>query len=174
MKARSKPTLAKAVRVLSARAKAGAGHPRLQVPVWIAYDDLASAREGMARATELLRTTHPHADLLPMLWRFRQLDDPRWRETALRDAARASALVLAMSHESALCPKIDAWLTTLLERMRGTSVNVLALIGASEAWTITLTPPPSVVAQEEPIVRPAAAVEIFASPALKRVAACAA
>lgn len=112
-----------------------------------------------------------------MLWRFAQLDDPRWREMALRDAATATTVVLAMSDEAAFCGRTEAWLTSLLVRRRGASINVWTLIGESEPWTMTLAQPGPLPAPGAllPLHDPApAAREVFASVVPKRTAACAA
>ena len=78
-------------------------------------------------------------ELHPMLWRFDQLHDSRWRETALQDAVRAAILTLAMPHIEALCPPIESWLDELLVRRCGADLRVLALIGQEDAWTLTLS-----------------------------------
>ena len=115
-------------------------HPRPPLPVFIAYNDVAAARHAMTRVTALLRSRQGGLDyqMQPMLWRFNQLEDPRWRETALADACRAGTLVLAMSNASALDGTTDAWLAALARRQRGTSITALALVGEEEAWTISL------------------------------------
>ncbi len=92
-----------------------------------------------------------------MLWRSDQLDDPRWREMALRDAARADVLVLAFASTASLDVETEAWLAQLARRMRGTELTALAFTGEGESWTISL---------RAEIHRPAA----IASPALTAVA----
>lgn len=179
MKARSQPSFAKAIRALRAGAKARAKPvPPVPVRVLIAYVDIPSARNAIARVERLMHTspTERPTELHPLLWRFDQLDDPRWRETALRDAANATALVLAMSDEADFCPRTEAWMTALLNRMRGSNVTVLALIGERDAWTITLAQPASTLARQHAgdTTAPTAPVEVFASATPKRMAACAA
>jgi hypothetical protein len=118
----------------------------------------------------------PDGELHPMLWRFNQLDDPRWRDVALRDAARAHTLVLAMSDEAAFCPRTQTWMTTLLSRLRGSSLTVLALIGHEEAWTITLAQPrhEAAAAPQAQAEFTSPAAEVFASVAPKTLRECAA
>lgn len=171
MKANSQPSLAKAIRALRAqsRSKPLAG-PRKPVPVLIAYGDVPSGRLALMRTKSMLRETEPDGELRPMLWRFNQLDDPRWRDVALRDATRARAVVLAISDESALCPRTQTWLSSLLAQLRGSSVTVLALVGESEAWTITLSQPAA--QRSTPPVEHAK--EVFATVAPKALSACAA
>lgn len=175
MKARSQPSLVKTLRAISSRAKAEAARgPRVPVPVLIAYGDVASARQAMSRVNTLVRTLRDNGELQPMLWRFDQLDDPKWREMALRDAGRASALVLAMTDEAAFCPRTEAWVNALLGRSRGTSLTVLALVGGRDAWTITLAQPAGAARETPRTAPPLGATEVFASLAPKRVVACAA
>ncbi len=173
MKTRRQPHLAKAIRILRSRAKAKTAiRPPVAVPVLIAYADIASGRHALSRVTALVRALYPGAESHPMLWRFHQLDQPRWREMALRDAARASALVLAMPHEDAFCARTEAWLTALLSRLHGTSLTVLAFVGEAESWTITLAQPKTTAARKAECQ--AAPDEVFASVAPKRMTVCAA
>ena len=148
--------------------------PRDPLPVLIAYGDVPSARQALARITDMLRKTEPGVELHPMLWRFNQLDDPRWRDVALADAARAKAVVLAMSHESAFCARTQSWMTTLLGQLHGRSLTVLALIGEQEAWTVTLAQPRAEEKSERNVSQQPDATEVFASVVPKRLSACAA
>ena len=92
----------------------------------------------MARLTAILRGQREAFHLQPMLWRFDQLDDPRWREMALADAARAATVVLALGNSPTVGPSGEAWLTSLAARQRGAKLTALAFIGDEEAWTISL------------------------------------
>jgi hypothetical protein len=170
MNPRRQPPPRKAPPVPRLRVKAkSAIRPTVAVPVLIAYADIASGRHALSRVTTLVRALHPGAESHPMLWRFHQLDQPRWREMALRDAARARALVLSMPHEDAFCARTEAWLTALLSRLRGTSLTVLALVGETESWTITLAQPKAARPQKAGYQAPD---EVFASVAPKRMTAC--
>lgn len=124
-------------RVGSSNRRRRAPVARLPYPVFIAYSDVPAARQAIARLDKLVQSTHGDRELLPMLWRFDQLDQPRWREMALRDAARANTLVLAMTANATLSSGTDAWLTALTARQRGAVISALALMG-DEAWTISL------------------------------------
>lgn len=174
MNARRPPSFAKAIRALASRAQADATQrPRAALPVFVAYADIPSARHALHRLSQWLRKNHRHAELRPMLWRFDQLDDPRWRDLSLRDAESTRTLVLAMRDETAVCARTQAWLAALLQRIRGTSIDVWTLIGETEGWTVTLSPPTASPAQASAI--PAAPPrEVFASVAAKRITACAA
>jgi hypothetical protein len=77
--------------------------------------------------------------LEPMLWRLDQLDRASWRDMALADAARASAIVVALSSETPMDSTARSWLTTLAATQRDTGVRVLTLID-DEVWTISLEP----------------------------------
>ena len=146
---------------LRATKRARAPAPRLPYPVFIAYSDVAAARNAITQIQRFLRAKHPNHELLPMLWRFAQLDQPRWREMALREAARAATLVIAMNANATLSPGTDAWLSNFTARQRGAVISALALVG-DEAWTISLqhtaTATPSIARpaanRDEPIVTP--------------------
>lgn len=56
---------------------------------------------------------------------------------ALRDAARAEAVVLALGRETELNLETDAWLGELARQQRGAAIHVLTLMG-DDAWTISL------------------------------------
>jgi hypothetical protein len=124
-------------RPLGSRRRSRAPVVRAPHPVFIVYSDVASARHAMTHVSKLLQTSHPNHELMPMLWRFDQLDQPRWREMALREAARAVTIVLAMNATATLSAGTDAWLTALTAQQRGATISALALIGG-EAWTISL------------------------------------
>ncbi len=57
---------------------------------------------------------------------------------ALRDAARASVLVLAFSRIAPLAAPIETWLTQLAIRMRGSELTAFAFTEDDEGWTISL------------------------------------
>lgn len=139
--------------------------------MFIAYGDVPSARDAIAHVGRLLHGGKHATELHPLLWRFDQLDAPRLREMALHDAATASALVFAMSAETDFRPSTDAWISALLDRMHGSSLTALALVGA-EAWTITLAPLAETSGEQRGVA--AEVREVFASAAPKRMAACAA
>lgn len=143
--------------------------PRSLVPVLIAYSDIPAARQAMAQLTRLLRLSG--AGLQPMLWRFDQLHDVRWREMALRDARRASAVAIAVANEVALDDAPESWLLSLLERGRGASLSLLAFIGMDETWTLTLEQAkPSATGATRTEPRPTWAATTRNTPAVRSVA----
>lgn len=147
--------------------------PRQPYPVLIAYADIASARNAVDRVAKLLRAKQPDCELLPMLWRFDQLDQPRWREMALREAGRAAGLVLAMNASAVLSPGTDAWLTALTAQQRGTVINALTLLG-DEAWTISLQQTAATASAPEKPLRPPEPMTAAVETAMDAVAICAA
>ena len=106
--------------------------------VFIAYDEVGAARDAMGRLRRMLRTPHGEREFLPMLWRFDQLDDSHWRETSLREAGRAAAIVLALSENRPIRADAEAWLSALVIGQRGAPLHAFVFIGANETWTISL------------------------------------
>lgn len=146
------------------------------VPIFIAYADVSVARHAMHELTLQLHQTHPGHQLAPMLWRFDQLDRPRWREMALADATRASAIVLALSDEVPLTAPAESWLTNLAIRHHGASIQVTAILN-EELWTISLNESSTTHATHAVSSRPArkkkSPASLVALPD-KNIAACAA
>ncbi len=131
--------------------------------VFVAYGDVGSARHALARVTRTLRTAQRRVEIHPMLWRFNQLDDPRWQELALRDATRSHLVVLAMSEANACCARTDAWLRTLISHLPGgLQISVLVVIGGTETWSMTLKAPEQPIAAAIPLPS-AAPREVFGS-----------
>lgn len=114
-----------------------ASEPISLVPVFIAYAEVSVARHAMHRLAAQLQATRPDLQLAPMLWRFDQLDRPRWREMALADATRADAIVIALGDEMPLTAAAESWLTNLAIRHHGASIQVTAILN-EELWTISL------------------------------------
>lgn len=111
--------------------------PPTLFPVFIAYADVPAARRAMELFAARLRTIHSSQRLQPMLWRFDQLNQRRWREMALSDAIRAAAVVIALSDDVPLNTAAETWLTTLAVRHHGARVNLVAVLNG-EAWSISL------------------------------------
>lgn len=107
-------------------------------PIFVAYADIPAARHAMSRVKDVLPHSLNCCHLQPMLWRFDQLADQRWRDMALRDACRASVVVLAMSDADGLTAQADAWLTALAAGQRGARITALLFVGEDEPWTISL------------------------------------
>jgi hypothetical protein len=111
--------------------------PAALLPVFIAYADVAAARCAMSQCAATIARRRSSQRLQPMLWRFDQLNEPRWREMALHDAANAAAIVFALSDATPFHAGAEAWLTTLTTRHRGSPIDVIALM-YEEPWTISL------------------------------------
>lgn len=121
------------------RRRLGRGSERsLPVYVFIAYGEVAAARDAIESVQRLLQRTRREADLQPMLWRFDQLGRPQWREMAAHDALRAHAIVLAMGSSPSLDAGTDRFLTDLTARRAGAPLTCTALMRPNEVWTISL------------------------------------
>jgi hypothetical protein len=121
---------------------------RLQV--LILYRDLLTARTVMDRLARMLRAYEPsrRTVLHPLLWRLDQLEDARWRQPSLADAARTDWIVFAGRAVTAFSPATNRWLKAALARKNGQPLNLLALSPDDDPWSITLEQPP-VIAQTE-------------------------
>ena len=111
---------------------------RKDFPVFIAHADVAAGRHAMTRLSGWLQETRPECRLVPMLWRFDQLGDPRWQKMATPDLARAATLVIALKKDSGPGPELEAWLTLIAKRARGRTVSAMVMIDGEEAWTVSL------------------------------------
>ena len=156
----------------SRRSSRGVG-PVRPYPVFIAYATVPAARAAMARLAQWLEHQKENFQLQPMLWRFDQLDDARWREMALGDAARATTLVLALGDTPELGASGEAWLKALTARECGAKLSAVAFIGEDEAWTISLQQTRAVASRAAPphdrattTARAAAATSAAAAPAV--------
>jgi len=111
---------------------------------FIAYPEIAAGRDALGVINEVLRAApQPHV-LEPMLWRFDQLANPRWRARALADAARADVIVLASTAAIGLTPAVENWMQALLAQQLGRRTTIVALLGTDEAWTISIDQPAAV------------------------------
>jgi len=59
--------------------------PPLPLFVFIAYGDVSAAREAIDRVKQMSAQARREYAVQPMLWRFDQLGNARWREMALRE-----------------------------------------------------------------------------------------
>ena len=80
--------------------------------------------------------------------------------------------MLAASQDGAFDASTDAWLHALAFRTGRRSISVLAMIGETEAWTITLAARAPAVVTPAPIAL--RTTEVFGRIAPKALAACAA
>ena len=157
MKSHAHPSITRALRKrLTSSRRRPPPRVRIPYPVFIAYHDVPAARQAITRLERQLQSQDADRELFPMLWRFDQLDQPRWRQMALRDASRAVAIVLAMGTAPSLNAGTDAWLTALTAQQHGAVISALALLG-DDAWTISL--------QQTATARPARIDAISSPPA---------
>lgn len=141
MKPFLQPSLARTPRGPAPIGRGKRAHPSTSsapYAAFIAYSSIPAARRALAHLSRLVRTRRDAHTLQPMLWRCDQLEHPPWREMALRDAARASVLVLAFSRIAPLAAPIETWLTQLAIRMRGSELTAFAFTEDDEGWTISL------------------------------------
>lgn len=109
----------------------------------IAYADVPAARRAMNEIRDVLAASGRHYEFRPMLWRFDQLGRENWSEVALRDAAEAAIVVVA-STEVGLDLGLERWVGQLLARKLGKPMTIVAVLGATEAWTISIEQPVAV------------------------------
>lgn len=132
---------------------------RRDFPVFIAHADVAAGRHAMTRLSGWLQQTHPECRLVPMLWRFDQLGDPRWQKMATPDLARASTLVIALKKDSGPGPELEAWLSLIAKRAQGRTVSAMVMIDGEDAWTVSLQH----IVRKEPARSASAETETFES-----------
>lgn len=111
--------------------------PSLPLYVFIAYGEVSAARDALERVKRMRGRQMKDSIVHPMLWRFDQLGRAPWRETALHDALRAHAIVLAMGSRPALDSTTDEWLAALTNVSSGAPITCTTFMG-DEAWTISL------------------------------------
>lgn len=104
----------------------------------IAYADVPAARRAISEIHEVLVASGRSYQFCPMLWRFDQLDRPNWNEVALHDATEAAIVVLASTEPTTLPASLEWWVSTLLGRQQQRPVTIVAVLGAAEAWTISI------------------------------------
>lgn len=73
-----------------------------------------------------------------MLWRFDQLTQPRWGQTALHDALRAECVLLAMDREEACDGTVEGWLQSLREKAGDTPLSLIVAVRDEEVWHLSL------------------------------------
>jgi hypothetical protein len=104
----------------------------------ILYADLPSARNAMDRLARMVRHSQRVVVLHPTLWRFDQLNDPRWREMSLVDALDVGWIVFATRASFAIPAAASDWLTSVLARKTRNSTHLLMLEGDEEPWTVAI------------------------------------
>jgi hypothetical protein len=112
--------------------------PALPFHAFLAYADVSAAGRAMETINGVLRAARGKHALRPMLWRFNQLTDPKWRERAIVDAAVANVVVLASTSAKTLTAELEAWIGDFLAYNRGRRTTIVALFGDEDAWTISI------------------------------------
>ncbi len=115
--------------------------PTQPFPAFIAYADVPAAGRAMGTINGLLGALRKNHAFKPMLWRFSQLIDPKWREAAIADAAQADVVVLASTSATTLTEELEAWIGSFLARRRGRRTTLVSLFGQEDAWTISIEEP---------------------------------
>jgi hypothetical protein len=141
--------------------------------VFVAYADVSAARETLNKMKTLWGGRVKRVALQPMLWRFDQLERPRWCEMALRDATQAAAIVLALDDTAELSPGAETWLRALALRQPTREVTFLSVVG-EEPWTIALAAAAGAVgslSKASTDSDPSCATPVALSAARKRLAA---
>jgi hypothetical protein len=132
----SSPSSSRAPR---AREKAPRGaEPPVPFHAFIAYADVPAAGRAMGTINEVLAALRRKHALKPMLWRFDQLVNSKWREAAIADATTANVVVLASTSAKTLTTELESWIGHFLASKRGTRTTLIALFGTEDAWTISI------------------------------------
>lgn len=122
--------------------KASALQPALRtVPVFVAYSDCTSASRALAALTAQWQRRGQRVALRPMLWRFEQLLEPRWREVAAHDALRAECVLLAIDRAEALDVQLERWIDALRDRAGSATLSLIVSVHNEDMWAMTMTGP---------------------------------
>lgn len=141
MKPHVQPALARMLRgpaPMGRGKRAAPSPPPVPYSAFIAYSSVPAARRALAHLNRLVRARGDELVLQPMLWRCDQLEHPLWCAMALRDAARANVLVVALAGSAPLEVATEKWLTQLASHIRGTELIAFAFTEDDEGWTISL------------------------------------
>lgn len=103
-----------------------------------------------------------------MLWRFDQLTEPRWSQTALHDALRAECVLLALDREDACKETVESWLKSLRAKAGDTALSLIVAVRNEELWHLSLTGHPQPATAAAASTPPA---EVIGSIVTKRPAA---
>jgi hypothetical protein len=117
-----------------------------ELKVFIGYADLPAVRRAMGSVGAAVRGAAKSVDLVPLLWRFQQLESSHWRDRAITAALDADLVILATSTPGPLPKPTEQWVDVLLNASRGRPVTLVAITGSTDAWTITIERPAAVAA----------------------------
>jgi hypothetical protein len=97
------------------------------VKVVIAYDSLDVARRAEAVYDRLARRLQQTFEFQQRLWRFDVLEEESLRAQAVRDAADADIVIVAMKDDKEVPKAVQSWLESLLGHLNGTAALVALL-----------------------------------------------
>jgi hypothetical protein len=109
------------------QARAPASTHDMSVKVVIAYDNLDVARRAEAVYDRLAQRLEETFEFQQRLWRFDVLAEHSLRAQAVRDAADADIVIVAMKDDSELPEAVRDWLESLLRRTTGAAALVALL-----------------------------------------------
>jgi hypothetical protein len=101
--------------------------PDSSVKVVIAYDNLDVARRAEAVYDRLARRLKQTFEFQQRLWRFDVLEEDALRAQAVKDAADADIVIVAMKEASEVPEAVRHWLESLLGRLSGAAALVALL-----------------------------------------------
>lgn len=105
--------------------------------VVVVYEDATAGHRAVRTLRNLLRAIDPPVGLRPMLWRFDMVQQSQFRAVADADADQAELFLVSTSSPGELPAAIDHWVSACLARRQGAAIAIVALLGSSDAWTIT-------------------------------------
>ena len=97
------------------------------VKVVIAYDNLDIAKRAEAVYDRLARRLGQAFEFQQRLWRFDVLEEDSLRDQAVRDAAEADIVIVAMKEDADMPEAVRHWLESLLSRSTGATALVALL-----------------------------------------------
>src|SRR5688572_10774023 len=97
------------------------------VKVVIAYDNLDVAKRAEAVYDRLAQRLQQTFEFQQRLWRFDVLEEESLRAQAVRDAADADIVIVAMKDDKEVPEAVRSWLESLLGRLSGAAALVALL-----------------------------------------------
>lgn len=116
----------------------GAERRALPFKVFIGYADVSAVRRATSTIADAVRGSGRRFEIQPMLWRFSQLISSHWHDRAITAALDADIIVLASSNSADLSQKIEEWVDAYLAARHGKRTTIVAVLGDSDAWTISM------------------------------------
>lgn len=98
--------------------------------VLILYDDVAAGRRAIRALSNVFKSDDEGHEYKPQLWRLDLLEDPDRFGSAVADAINADIVVISASASGSINTTVARWMSFCLERKRGTTGAVVAMLGA--------------------------------------------